>query len=250
VTFNKGYTPYTPNFTIAEIGKDINDGVIRPAIAPYWADVDPRGVGQVSLGTNIVDGHRAFGVTWDNVGYYLVHTDLTNRFQLVLIERADTGPGNFDIEFNYDRIQWETGDVSPPGTHGGFGGFPARFGYGNGQGDGLELAGSSVSGALVDTNTATGLIYRSYNNTLPGRFIFPVRCTGSGKSVFVRDDRNETYDPVVVTPPNQGGAAGVSSTLNSAVSGDGLWRGVSLARAVFKSLLAARWMSKSVCVLS
>ena len=62
-------------------------------------------------------------VNYIDVGYYSQHTDKTNSFQLVLIERADQHPGDFDIEFNYARIAWETGDAS--GGLGGLGGTPA-----------------------------------------------------------------------------------------------------------------------------
>jgi hypothetical protein len=48
-------------------------------------------------------------------------------WQLVLVDRLDTGTGNFDIEYRYAQIQWETGDFS--GGSGGLGGQSARVGY-------------------------------------------------------------------------------------------------------------------------
>jgi hypothetical protein len=89
---------------------DLTRPTLMPIIAPFFADVDTTGVGSglVTYGTGSVGGHAAFGVTWPNVGYYNQQTDKLNTFQLVLIAYPETGPGNFDIEFNYDKIQWDT----------------------------------------------------------------------------------------------------------------------------------------------
>ena len=38
-----------------------------------------------------------------------------------------------------------------------------------------ELRGSGVGGALLDTNTVTGLIYNSLKSTMPGRYRFLFR---------------------------------------------------------------------------
>src|SRR3954451_4027575 len=102
---NSSLSEFTP-FDLTHTGKII--------IAPFFADVDTEGAAssEVTYGTDMVDGHKAFGVNWVNVGYYSSHDDKLNSFQLVLIDRSDLGPGYFDIEFNYDRIQWETGDAS------------------------------------------------------------------------------------------------------------------------------------------
>ena len=45
-------------------------------------------------------------------------------------------PADFDIEFNYDQIQWETGGAS--GGTSGLGGTSARVGYSAGTGEALE----------------------------------------------------------------------------------------------------------------
>ena len=66
-------------------------------------------------------GTAAFCVNWVNVGYFSQHVDKLNSFQLLLI---DQGSGNFDIEFNYDKVNWETGDAS--GGSNGFGGSLGR----------------------------------------------------------------------------------------------------------------------------
>ena len=82
--------------------------------------------GVVTFGNGSFGGRDAFGVNWIDVGYFDQHVDKTNSFQLLFVNRADTGAGNFDLIFNYDRVQWETGD-SDFGDQ-GLGGFSARVG--------------------------------------------------------------------------------------------------------------------------
>ncbi len=116
ITFDSALSTFTP-FGLRRTEREI--------IAPFFGDVDTRPDASklVTYGMDTVNGHRAFGVNYVDVGYYSNHTDKTNSFQLVLVDRADQGPGDFDIEFNYARIAWETGDAS-----GGFGGTPAAAG--------------------------------------------------------------------------------------------------------------------------
>ena len=93
----------------------------------------------------------------------------------MLIDRSDIAVGDFDIEFNYDSMTWETGDAS--GGQDGFGGTPARAGYSDGTGDGngwLELAGSGISLALINGG-ANALASGSLNSAQPGRYIFHIR---------------------------------------------------------------------------
>ena len=67
VTFGSFLELYTPKSIVEEAASDQLD-----IIAPFWADVDTRaaGSGVVTYGTNTVNGHAAFGVTWPYVGYY------------------------------------------------------------------------------------------------------------------------------------------------------------------------------------
>lgn len=167
LTFDSALSSFTP-FDLTSTAREI--------IAPFFADVDTRGTGSVTYGTDTVDGRTAFGVNYSGVGYYSVNTDRTNSFQALLIDRSDTGSGNFDIEFNYDQIQWETGDAS--GGVNGLGGNSARIGYSNGTGNpgtSFELAGSAINGAFLDSNTTTGLIHNSLNSNVDGRYVFSAR---------------------------------------------------------------------------
>lgn len=160
VTFNNALATYTPQ-NLNGAGDDI--------IAPYWADVDSRNPASevVTCGTNVVDGHAAFGVDWVNVGYYSTHADRLLSCQLVVIDRSDVAAGDFDMELNYFKVQWEWGDASV--------GYPARAGFSDGGANDVELPGSGVEGAFMDTNVVTGLIYNSLNSPVPGRYVFHFR---------------------------------------------------------------------------
>jgi len=158
---------YTP-FNIITTG--------RPIIAPFFGDVDTRvGGDPVKYGNGTVNGRPAFGATYANVDCYYTDASRTarNYFQVVLIDRADTGPGNFDIEFNYDQIQWETGEASG-GSSACLGGSSARVGYSNGVDAAFELPGSAINGYFLDSSP-TGLIHGSLNSGHLGRYIFNAR---------------------------------------------------------------------------
>jgi hypothetical protein len=171
VTFDSPLSTFTP-FDLTSTGQKI--------IAPFFADVDTRNAGDpVTYGTGTVNGRDAFGVNWINVDYFASSTSHTKRndFQLVLVDRSDTGTGNFDIEFNYEQIEWETGDASF-GT-GGLGGNSARIGFSNGTGNpgtDFELAGSVVNGAFLDSGpSSTSLIQNRLNSSIDGRYVFEAR---------------------------------------------------------------------------
>ena len=165
ITFDAPLSTYTPfGLTAAK----------REIIAPFFADVDTRNPvsNLVKYGRTTINGRPAFGVNYIDVGYFASHADKLNRFQVVLIERSDTGDGNFDIEFNYERVAWETGDAS--GGIAGFGGTPVIVGYSNGSGDPdtyFELAGSAVSTQFLD-NGRRALVRQRQNSDISGRMVF------------------------------------------------------------------------------
>lgn len=166
VTFDGALGTYTP-FNLLTTA--------TPMLAPFFADVDTRGAGSslVQYGQDTLDGRNVFGVNWIDVGYFSAQSDKLNSFQLIIHDRSDIGVGDFDFEFNYDRIVWETGSAS--GGSGGFGGSSARAGWSNGVSNSYEIAGSAVNGALLDSNAATGLIHNSLNSPVEGRYLFQVR---------------------------------------------------------------------------
>ncbi|WP_167305977.1 nidogen-like domain-containing protein [Nocardioides euryhalodurans] len=170
VTFDSPMSTFTP-FRL--------DASTPPIIAPFFADVDTRGEGSApvtySVGETTFGGRQAFCVNWLNVGYYSGHYDKLNSFQLLLVDRSDLGVGDFDIVFNYDGIQWETGDAS--GGSGGLGGTSAGAGFSAGTNDEaafFELPGSLQNGAFLDGGPRS-LAAGSRNSTEPGRYVFPVR---------------------------------------------------------------------------
>lgn len=156
VTFDSPQSVYTPT-TLPSMGVKV--------IAPFWTDVDTRNPDSdvVKYGTNTVNGQEAFGVDWVNVGYFSFHADMLLSCQMVIINRSDIAPGDFDLEFNYDKVQWQWGDATV--------GVPPRAGFA-GNGADYELPGSGEVGAFLDSDTTTGLIYNSLNSSVPGRYVF------------------------------------------------------------------------------
>jgi hypothetical protein len=170
ITFGSALGQFTPT--------GFATGVGLPIIAPFWADVDTEGAGSglVTYGNATYNGFAAFVVDYPNVGYSTAHTNKLINFQVILTDRSDTGAGNFDIEFNYNKIQWETGDFS--GGTGGLGGDSAAVGYSNGQFGASnvynQLTGSLVNGALLDGGPDS-LIAHDVNSSVAGRYDFQVR---------------------------------------------------------------------------
>ncbi|MBF2058416.1 MAG: VPLPA-CTERM sorting domain-containing protein [Cyanobacterium sp. T60_A2020_053] len=166
VTFDSPLSLFTP-FDLTSTAQQI--------IAPFFADVDTRNSDPVTYSNGTVDGRNAFGVNWIDVGYFYQRNDPLNSFQLVLIDRSDIAVGDFDIEFNYDQILWETGEASE-GTD-GLGGFSARAGFSNGTGDSgtfFELQGSAINGAFLNGGS-NALISNSLDSDVDGRYIFSAR---------------------------------------------------------------------------
>ena len=193
VTFDRALAFFTPFGLRGKIDTSI--------IAPFLADVDtrrptpandPNGYALVTYGPGTVGGRPAFGVNWVGVGYFNTHWDKRNSFQVVLINRSDRAAGDFNVEFNYGTIRWETGDAS--GGANGFGGYSARAGFSKGTGElgtFFEFEGSRTPGAFLDTSLATGLIHSSRKSHMPGRYVFAVKAgvvdvlTGKGMPVYV-----------------------------------------------------------------
>lgn len=191
VTFDVASSTFTP-FDLTRTNAEI--------LAPFFGDVDTRGTGNslVTYGSGTVDGHQAFGVNWPGVGYYSQNTSKLNIFQLVIIDRSDIGAGNWDFQFNYDQVKWETGGAS--GGTNGLGGNSARAGFSLASGTVgacFEMPGSAVNGYLLDGG-AMALIDSSLYSTQSGRDIFSVR------------------DGVVILPPAAVWAGGVSNLWSEA----------------------------------
>ena len=166
LTFDDALSTFTP-FNLSTAGRVI--------IAAFFADVDTRVGNTATYGSGTVDGRPAWGVNWNGVACFDQNPSVLNYFQLLLVDRSDIGVGDFDIEFNYDQIQWETGTASG-GDASCLGGSSARVGYSDGTAaNTFELPGSAVNGAFLDSNLTTGLVHNSLNNAQLGRYVFPVR---------------------------------------------------------------------------
>jgi len=134
----------------------------RAIFAPFWADVDTTGVGIVGWGCSCafvpgIGTRSAFGATWRGVGYQKGNIDKTNSFQVIIIDRSDRALGDFDLQYRYSGIQWDTAD-SCFGNNGlclpgGVAGIPARAGYAGGTNCCFELPGSGKCDALLDSGS-------------------------------------------------------------------------------------------------
>jgi hypothetical protein len=192
-----------------------------PMLAPFFADVDHTAAGAVTFGAGTVNGHAAFAATWAGVGYYSNHADRLNDFQVVLVDRSDTGKGNFDAEFNYARVQWESGDFS--GGIGGLGGSAARAGFTDGNGKAVELPGSGVAGSLLDGGPpGTALARNLLNSDVAGRYVFSFRdgvpedgATDGGGPV-------PGAPPPPTPPPPPGGPVGTPEPATAVLAATGL----------------------------
>lgn len=98
-------------------------------VAPFWADVDTRGAGQVWY--KVTSTYAI--IRWKDVGYYSQQTDKVNDFQLIITDGTDPIiPGGNNVAFCYGDMQWTTGSASQ--GVGGFGGVPATVGANLGDG--------------------------------------------------------------------------------------------------------------------
>ena len=171
VTLDQALSTFTP-FDLTSTGRQI--------IAPFFADVDTRANSDpVTYGSGTFDGRPAYGVNWVNVTCFSSGSTNpvgTNSFQLILVDRSDSGAGDFDVVFNYDQILWEAGTASN-GDNTCRGGSPARAGFSNGTGDpgtAFELPGSGIAGAFLDGGP-NSLSENSLNSTVRGRYVFSAR---------------------------------------------------------------------------
>lgn len=156
ITFNRPLGAFTPEpFPNSEL----------PMIAPFWGDVDTRcdTCGGVYLSS---PSPSEVMVTWDSVGYYSVNSSKTNTFQVSLIDRSDTGDGNFDVQFRYDQLEWTTGDASE--GEDGLGGTPAQAGYDAGDGVNFFTLPGSRTSEVLDLATTS-------NIGVPGEWLFSIR---------------------------------------------------------------------------
>jgi hypothetical protein len=109
-------------------------------IAPFWADVDTRDFSSGSGGAVLYKmTPTALIVRWLNVGYYNMHFDKLNSFQLIITNGSDPLlPPGTNVGYCYDNMEWTTGDVTGAGGYGS----PATVGVNQGNGVDYFQAGT------------------------------------------------------------------------------------------------------------
>ena len=118
-------------------------------IAPFWADVDTRDVNSGLVYYKFTPTHVI--IRWDSVGYYSMHSDKRNTFQLIITDGQDTIlPAGTNVGFCYGDMQWTTGDASS-GIF-GFGGVASTTGVN--QGDSISYF--QVTRSVDSTHTFDG----------------------------------------------------------------------------------------------
>ncbi len=165
--------------------------ITNPILAAFLADADTTQGNPVTFGQGLIGGRNAFAANFVAVRHQdaapTVTTptvvpdnngEPTNSFQIVLIDRSDVSPGDFDIEYNYDNIVWEAGELNSGGDSAGLGGSSAAVGYYDGAnaGNSFTLPGSGVNGALLNGGPlATSLVRNNLNSARSGRYVFQAR---------------------------------------------------------------------------
>lgn len=143
-----------------------------PMIAAYWGDVDTRGSVPASEPPGSNNVYYSFAlpgklvVTWFNVGYYVFAVNKLNSFQIIVTDRSDTGVGNADVEFRYNRLEWTTGSAS--GGSNGLGGTPAQIGFDAGDLKNFFSHPDSRTAKILDAINTT-------NVGIPGVWRFELR---------------------------------------------------------------------------
>ena len=228
ITFSGPLSTYTPS-GIGTVGTDI--------IAPFFGDADSVNGGATTLyGATTLDGYDAFVAEWPGVDCYTsdgTASDVENGFEVVLINRPDLGAGDFQIEYNYNQVQWDAGEASngttsSPNCQSTVDADAAVVGFSNTSGsESYELPGSQSDGAFIDSNSSTGLIYNDVNSDtsvsvpasdspVQGRYIWEVANGSLGTPTSISGFLTSASDSgtsITVTP-----GAAVQAT--SSLSGD------------------------------
>lgn len=185
-------------------------------IAPFWADVDTRGIGEVFYCVT----PTAIYVNWVEVGYYNSQTNLTNSFQLVLTDGNDPviGIGN-NVAISYLDMQWTTGAAS--GGVGGFGGSPAVVGANLGNGTSFiqlgqfDQPGNAYDGPFGANDGVDWLDFKDFvfSTVNPNANVPPIiGGTTTCDSIVLCAGQSETLEIAFVSPePNQITTASISS---------------------------------------
>ncbi|XP_011409624.1 PREDICTED: CUB and sushi domain-containing protein 1-like [Amphimedon queenslandica] len=158
------------------------DMMDQPLIAPYLADVDTTGIGNVyyrhsnaaadlEYANEFIRNTGTFAsssasqivvVTWDSVGYYRSKTNKVNTFQCILGWNAQE---SFAIFLYVNPLLWTTGDAN--GGRNGVGGMQAQVGFIAGDGSRFFTLPGSGSNFVLALDSDTNIMQ-------PGRYVFQI----------------------------------------------------------------------------
>jgi hypothetical protein len=170
-------------------GITLGGGTATANFQAFFADLDSRGTGTATTYGQVVwDGRPALCASWSDIGYYPMGTDLRSDLQALLVDRSDLAPGDFDVIYNYGRIQGSPDE-------------PAHVGYdldGPRGWESFALPGD-FAGVFADTSP-TGLVHGSRESSVPGRYVFRFRdgtlATGSDTTITSEvAERSATSSP-------------------------------------------------------
>lgn len=136
ISFDQPYWTYVPTgFPISGF----------PMVAAFWADVDTRTSTECpyngSVWYKIQTNPNRLIVIWEEVGYFSIHCNLVNTFEIILTDGNDPFIGfNNNVAFSFADMQWTTGDINGVGGFGGTNG-PATVGINKGDGVFYALVG-------------------------------------------------------------------------------------------------------------
>lgn len=144
----------------------LNGGTAQGEIWAYNADLDSRGTGTpMTYGQTTWGGRPALCANWFDMGYYRLGTTERVDVQAILVDRSDRQAGDFDVVYNYGRIEG-SGQYVQVGFY--LFGPSGPFSY--------ALPNPSVSAAsFADTDLETGLVHGSRGSDVLGRYIYEFR---------------------------------------------------------------------------
>ncbi|MCX6291489.1 MAG: T9SS type A sorting domain-containing protein [Bacteroidetes bacterium] len=187
-------------------------------VAPFWGDVDTRGPASGPVYYKMTP--TALIIKWEHVGYFSVHGNLQNTFQLIITDGSDPLiSGGSNTAFCYGDMQWTTGEAS--GGTAGFGGTPSTVGANLGDGINyiqfgrFDQAGYGYDGPFGANDSIDWLDSSSFAFDLCSANVAPMPYDCNNDSVYLRLGDTTSID-VSFIDPNPG------QVVNISVNGGGL----------------------------
>ena len=181
-------------------------------IAPFWGDVDTRDTLSGLVYYKVTP--TALIVKWEHVGYYGLHTDKLNTFQLIITDGNDPliSVGN-NTAICFGDMQWTTGDASQ-GIN-GFGGIPATVGANRGDGINyiqfgrFDQPGYGYDGPFLANDSVDWLDSSSFVFNLCPANISPIPFDCNNDTVYLRVGDSTDIDITFIAPET-----GQTTTIN------------------------------------